>query len=167
MNGEDLFQNPDQKPSRYCIYFYDWPIEKANKYSECFNIIEKDVKPEREKNNDKHRREFWWQFSRPTVELYETINSKKLDRVIVHARVSKTHAMVFVGSDIVFSDATVVFVYSDFFNWSILQSSIHEEWAWRFSSSLKSDRRYTPTDCFETFPFPQNFTKKTKKSLKK
>jgi len=75
--------------------------------------------------------------------------------------------MVFVGSDIVFSDATVVFVYSDFFNWSILQSSIHEEWAWRFSSSLKSDRRYTPTDCFETFPFPQNFTKKTQEELEK
>jgi hypothetical protein len=35
-----------------------------------------------------------------------------------------------------------------------LQSTSHELWARFLGSSMKDDLRYTPTDCFETFPFP-------------
>jgi hypothetical protein len=38
-----------------------------------------------------------------------------------------------------------------------LQSRAHEIWARFFSSSMKDDVRYTPSDCFRTFPFPPNF----------
>jgi hypothetical protein len=41
----------------------------------------------------------------------------------------------------------------DFF--AILQSEIHFHWADRHASTLKNDMAYTPTDCFETFPFPK------------
>lgn len=40
---------------------------------------------------------------------------------------------------------------------STLQSRTHEVWARRESSSMKDDLRYTPTDCFETFPLPVEF----------
>ena len=33
----------------------------------------------------------------------------------------------------------------------------HEVWARFFGSTLKDDLRYTPSDCFETFPFPESF----------
>ena len=39
----------------------------------------------------------------------------------------------------------------------LLQSRPHEVWARFFGSSMKDDLRYTPSDCFETFPFPENF----------
>ena len=39
----------------------------------------------------------------------------------------------------------------------VLQSRAHEVWARFFASTLKDDLRYTPSDCFETFPFPENF----------
>ena len=38
-----------------------------------------------------------------------------------------------------------------------LQSRPHEIWARFFGSSMKDDLRYTPSDCFETFPFPANW----------
>ena len=38
-----------------------------------------------------------------------------------------------------------------------MQSRIHEVWARFFASSMKDDLRYTPSDCFETFPFPDDF----------
>jgi hypothetical protein len=38
----------------------------------------------------------------------------------------------------------------------MLQSTLHVEWAWKYGSSLKGDLRYTPSDIFETFPFPQS-----------
>jgi hypothetical protein len=39
----------------------------------------------------------------------------------------------------------------------VLQSTIHDSWAWRKATQLRereSGLRYTPTTCFETFPFP-------------
>jgi len=36
-----------------------------------------------------------------------------------------------------------------------LQSSIHRYWSYFLGSSMKDDLRYTPSDCFETFPFPE------------
>jgi hypothetical protein len=40
---------------------------------------------------------------------------------------------------------------------SAVQSRVHEIWARFFSSSMKDDLRYAPSDCFETFPFPVGY----------
>ena len=37
---------------------------------------------------------------------------------------------------------------------SYLQSRVHETWVRFFASTLQDGLRYTPSDCFETFPFP-------------
>ena len=156
LTGDDLNRHFNNQASRYAIYFFDWDIEKSKEFKDCFSLVESDVKPEREKNNDKRRREIWWQFSRPTVELYKEIRKNENQNVFVQARVSKTHAIVKVDSNQIFSDALVVFNFSEVRIFSILQSIFHEEWSWKYSSTMKSDRRYTPSDCFETFPFPKN-----------
>ncbi|WP_084087174.1 hypothetical protein [Chryseobacterium sp. YR221] len=56
LNGEDLNNNPGQHPSRWVINFFDWDEEKAKTYPDCYEIIEKLVKPERQRwkrdNND-------------------------------------------------------------------------------------------------------------------
>src|SRR5439155_9052101 len=38
-----------------------------------------------------------------------------------------------------------------------LQARPHEIWTRFFASSLEDRLRYTPSDCFETFPFPENW----------
>ncbi len=42
-------------------------------------------------------------------------------------------------------------------SFGVLQSWIHEKWALRQGTQLGkgNDPRYTPTTCFETFPFPE------------
>jgi hypothetical protein len=47
------------------------------------------------------------------------------------------------------------FAFDDYYHFALLQSNIHEAWVWKNASSLESRNRYTPTDCFETFAFPQ------------
>jgi hypothetical protein len=42
-----------------------------------------------------------------------------------------------------------------------LQSRPHEVWARFFGSSLEDRLRYTPSDCFETFPFPEEWQRHT------
>lgn len=51
-----------------------------------------------------------------------------------------------------FSDATVVFAYDDDFHFGVLTSGFHWWWAVMRASTMRTDLRYTPTDCFETFP---------------
>jgi hypothetical protein len=161
LNGEDLNSRPDQSASRFAIYFRDWPLTHgkadnqydgptASDYPDCLAIVEAKVKPERASNNDKRRREIWWQFTRPTTDLYAAI--AELERVIVIAATSRTLAFAFVPSKQLFSHATYVFASGSPAMFAILQSAPHEAWARKYASSMKGDLRYTPTDCFETFP---------------
>jgi len=39
---------------------------------------------------------------------------------------------------------------------ALLQSFAHTEWLNQYASSMRTDVRYTPSDCFETFPFPHD-----------
>ena len=43
-------------------------------------------------------------------------------------------------------------------NTGILHSRFHELWSLRSGTSLEDRPRYTPTTCFETFPFPAGLT---------
>ena len=43
----------------------------------------------------------------------------------------------------------------------ILHSRFHELWSLRMGTSLEDRPRYTPTTCFETFPFPDGLTPPT------
>ncbi len=153
LNGVDLNSRPDQTPSRWVINFFDWDIEKARSYPLCYQIVERKVKPEREQQNREIRKRYWWRYGETAPALNRTI--AQLKRVLVRTRVTKTHALVFTLPNIVFSDATVVLAYDNASDFCVLQTSFHEHWAWTYASTLKSDLRYSPTDCFETFPFPR------------
>jgi hypothetical protein len=170
LNGEDLNNDPEQKPSRWVINFFDWSEEKARTYPDCFEIVERLVKPEREKldetksSTNKNRKKNWWKYGSDAKSLYETIS--KVDQVMVVARISKTLAMCFIEKNIVFADALVVFNNDSITKFSIMQSSIHNIWAWRYCTTMKTDLNYTPGNVFETFAFPKFLTKEREGKLK-
>lgn len=49
LNGDDLNNSPSQSPSRRVINFFDWTEAKAKQYPDCYDIIERLVKPERQR----------------------------------------------------------------------------------------------------------------------
>ncbi|PQJ36795.1 hypothetical protein BSZ35_00120 [Salinibacter sp. 10B] len=151
--GDDLNSDPYQQPSRWVINFRDWPKSEAKKYPECFEIVEEKVKPHRADNNRKAYRKRWWRFAEPCMNLYRTIES--FDRVLVNALNTKYMSFVFYEDDIVFSHMNGVFALDSYDDFAILQSNLHEQWAWKNASTLKGDLRYTPSKVFETFPFPR------------
>lgn len=152
LNGEDLQSRPDQSPSRWVINFHDWPRERAAEYPEPYAIAERLVRPERERNNRAIRRERWWQFA----ERAPALSAALVERPLAFARAltSNTHAVCSIDSGLVVSHAAGVFCLDDWGEFAAIQSSIHEAWIWRQASSMRTDVRYTPSDCFETFPFP-------------
>ncbi len=155
LNGEDLNSRWDQSPSRWVINFHDWPIDRAREYPDCFEIVERLVKPERERNAySASARERWWLYERWRPELYATIAG--LDRVLVRSRVSNTHSIAFIPRGIVYSEATVVIATAESAGFAALQNTIQTQWIALQASTMRTDIRYTPSDCFETFPFPSS-----------
>lgn len=160
LNGEDLNSSPTQSPSRWVINFFDWPLQEAEKYKDCWAIIEERVRPERQRK----RRDGTYALRRPLPERYWQYAEKRpglqkaiegLDRVIAIARVSKTVTPVFVPTGTVYSEQIVAFAYDDDEHLGLLSSAFHWWWAMTHASTLETRIRYTPTDCFETFPQPE------------
>lgn len=160
LNGDDLNNSPDQSPSRWVINFFDWTEEKAQHYPDCFDIVERLVKPQRIKMKGDRGAKYWWQFLRVRNELYRTIGP--LERVLVITRVSKYVNIVYVPSKIVFMDKVVVLAFQNDKYLTLLQSSIYDYWAWKYSSTLGGGTiNFSPNDCFETFTFPHSITTET------
>ncbi|MEH0934241.1 Eco57I restriction-modification methylase domain-containing protein [Micromonospora psammae] len=153
LNGQDLNSRPDGSASRWVINFHDWSEEQAKSYPDCYDQVRRLVKPERERNNDRRRREIWWRFTRPAAELYQAIAG--LERVIVITLVSKTVMPVLVPTGQVFSHALGVFATDDAAALALLSSAPHYWWAVSRASSMKADLRYTPSDVFETLALPE------------
>ncbi|MEU2625895.1 DNA methyltransferase [Kitasatospora sp. NPDC007106] len=152
INGEDLNQSPTHTSGRWVIDFQTWPLERAQGYEKAIDKVIRDVRPERARNNDKSRREIWWRFTRPAVDMRVAITS--LERCIVITRVSKVVMPVMVSTGPVFSEATVVFASDDPAVLAALSSAPHYWWAIDRASTMKGDLRYTPSDVFETLVRP-------------
>jgi len=186
LNGEDLNSRWDQSPSRWVINFHDWPLNRtasglwdkaderqrklwlqsgivphdypgpvAADHPECLSIILEKVKPERANNNRKVYRDRWWHYAEKRPDLYATIAS--MDRVLVTARVSPSCVVTWIRPDIVFHEKIVVFPLNQDGFLAATQSTFHWEWARQYTSTLGAvTLNYSPSDCFETFPFPDS-----------
>jgi len=133
----------------------DYPEPVALDWPDLLAIVEHKVKPERLEQNDEGGRTKWWQFLRPRVELLAAISGKS--RVLCNALYGTHLAFLFLPSRLIFSNKINVTTFETDHALALLQSRIHEVWARFFSATLKDDLAYTPSDCFETFPFPANW----------
>jgi len=170
LNGDDLNNSPDQNSSRWVINFFDWTEEKAKQYPDCYQIVEQLVKPDRQrwaidKNGNeiigehalrKPLPEKWWIYGEKRPALYNAISS--LELVLVVARISKTVAFELLKKRKVFADALVVFPLNRYSQLAIMQSTIHNNWAWMYCTTMKADLNYTPGQTFDTFSFPKNLS---------
>jgi hypothetical protein len=156
IGGEEINSSPTHAHHRYVINFGELNEAEALKYAELMSIVEQKVKPERIKQKDKGGQQKWWQFLRPRSEMQQAITD--LNQVLVTNCGATPHlSLVFIPSKMVFANTLAVFALDSFSHFAALQSRPHEIWARFFGSSMKDDLRYTPTDCFETFPFPTNW----------
>ena len=163
IGGEELTTHPQHCHHRFVINFGERTADECrSRWPELWRIVEQKVKPERiGKDGDKYPRMVheWWKFWNARGELQAATASVK--RVLAISRVGQHAAFAFLPSDMVFSDALIVFPLETFSAFASLQCRPHELWARFFGSSMKDDPRYTPSDCFETFPFPENWDSRT------
>lgn len=151
--GRDLNQRPDCSGSRWVINFHDWPLSRAEEYPDCIDIVRRLVKPLRDRHYEKSSRDYWWRFRRTTPELYDAVGS--LAYVLAMSLVSNAVMPVRVPTGQVFAHKCAVFAFDDFTNLAILDSSINSTWVVRFTSTMRTDINYSPSDVFLTLPRPQ------------
>jgi hypothetical protein len=153
IGGEEVNSSPTHAHHRYVINFGERSEEECQReWPELMGIVERKVKPDRRTNNREGYRRYWWHYGEKRVELYAAIKNCKM--VLATARVSQAFGFSILAPVQVFSEQLIAIRLSSPAFVASLQSGIHEIWARFFSSSFGDGLRYTPSDCFETFPFP-------------
>ncbi|MCP3165158.1 DNA methyltransferase [Myxococcus qinghaiensis] len=154
VGGEELNSDPSPELERYVINFGQVDLAEAERWPDLIRILRELVKPERDKNKRDTRRKYWWRFGETTPALYEAL--RPLSRCLTASRVSKHLIFSWQPSSVVLSEQVIVVPVEQAHWLTALQSRVHEVWARLLSSSMRNDLRYAPSDCFETFPFPDS-----------
>ena len=133
----------------------DMSATDAALYEAPFEYVLTNVKPLRDGNRDAKFRNHWWLHGRPRIEMRSAIND--LDRYIVTPATAKYRMFKWLQTNVLPDHSLIVITRDDDYTFGILHSRIHELWARAKGTQLReaeSGFRYTPTTCFETFPFP-------------
>ena len=114
------------------------------------------VKPLRAKNNREAYRKFWWRHAEARPGMRAAL--APLPRYIATPALTKHRSFVWLSSAVLPDQQLLAFTRADDTTFGILHSRFHELWSLRMGTSLEDRPRYTPTTCFETFPFPIGLT---------
>jgi hypothetical protein len=160
IGGKEVNDSPTHAHRRYVIDFRDRSEEACRQeWPELMELLDKKVKPERTRT--KANGEFalraplpqrWWQHADKRPALYSAIAEKS--RVLAVSQTSKYKGFVFLSRHLVIDQKLIAFPSDSYGEFTCLQSSLHLNWALFFGGTLEDRPVYTPSDCFETFPFP-------------
>jgi type II restriction/modification system DNA methylase subunit YeeA len=152
-NGRDVVQ----RTSREWIVDFGASMSDhdAAFYQAPFEYVKLCVKPDRTTNRRLAYRTKWWIHAEPRPAMRDAVRS--LHRFIVTPTLSKHRLFVWMHAPALPDKQLVVFARDDDYFFGVLHSRLHELWARATGTQLReaeSGFRYTPTSCFETFPFP-------------
>ena len=149
-NAADLTQNDR---GEWTIDFALLPETEASQYELPFKYVKEFVYPVRSKNRREAYAQKWWQYAEARPGLREALRGKS--RFSVTPAVSKHRVFLWRGSECLCNQRTLVFARDDDYFFGVLHSHVHEVWALKLGTRLETRPNYTPTTCFETFPFPE------------
>jgi hypothetical protein len=114
------------------------------------------VKPFRATNNREAYRLNWWRHGEARPGLRSLL--ARVPRFIATPEVAKHRIFAWVSQAVLPDKNLQVTPRADDTTLGLLHSRFHELWSLRLGTSLEDRPRYTPTTCFETFPFPAHLT---------
>lgn len=154
LNGRDINQRSREQ---WTIDFgNDMPLEEAARYEKPFEYLLQSVKPERDNNRRAAYKNRWWIYAESRPAMRTAL--MRDDRYLATSMVSKHRMFVWLPSVSLPANVVIVFGRGDDYFFGTLHSRIHEVWSLAQGTQLRekeSGARYTPTTCFETFPFPE------------
>lgn len=153
IRGDDVNNCPMLLRNEKVINFGSLELEECQQlYPECLEIVERLVKPERDRIKPKSERENWWRYARTRPNLEKALLN--LRQVLVQPFTAKFVIPCFIPARAVFAHPLVVIVDPEPSRFATLQSTLHLVWVWKYCSTSLDLLRYTASDVLETFPFP-------------
>ena len=150
-NGRDVTTRPS---NTWIIDFgVDLSVEESALYEAPFEYVNVHVKPLRLENKRKIYADNWWLHMEPRPGMRQALQG--LNRYIATPTLAKHRLFVWQTSEVLPDHQLIVIAWDDDFSFGVLHSRFHEVWALAMGTQLESRPRYTPTTCFETFPFPE------------
>jgi type II restriction/modification system DNA methylase subunit YeeA len=150
-NGLEVTRTPQR------LWIVDFPPgmseAEAAQYEKPFEYIKEKVRPIRAENNRQAYAERWWIHAEARPEMRRTLNG--LSRFLVTPTIAKHRIFAWLDQHVLPDHALIVFARADDYFFGVLHSRPHEVWALTLGTRLETRPRYTPTTCFETFPFPK------------
>ena len=151
VNGRDI---TGRSRGMWIIDFGDMSKERAALYEAPYEYVDAHVRPQRERSRSIISN--WWLHERPRPEMRKALHD--LWRFIGTPTTTKFRLFTWIRQEVLADHALIVFACDDDFTFGVLHSRFHELWARAMGTQLReveSGFRYTPTTCFETFPFPR------------
>jgi type II restriction/modification system DNA methylase subunit YeeA len=150
VNGRDITDRPR---GMFIIDFgTDLSEVAAAMYERPFEYIVRHVKAERQRNNQEPYRRLWWLHAAARPGMRAAI--APLTRYICTPLLAKHRLFVWLEHPTLPDHQLIVFARDDDYFLGVLHARPHELWSRRQGTQLESRPRYTPTTCFETYPFP-------------
>ena len=150
VNGKDITGRPR---GMWIVDFgTDMPEQEAAQYEQPFAHVLREVKPKRDTNKRSSYRERYWIHVEPRPAMRATLEA--VSRYAATPRIAKHRLFVWLAQSTLPDCQLIVFAREDDYFFGVLHSKVHELWALRQGTQLEDRPRYTPTTCFETFPFP-------------
>ena len=153
-NGKDVTSRPSDT---WIIDFgVGMPMPEAALYEAPFEYVNSHVRPTRVNNKRPLYASQWWQHMEPRPGMRRALEN--LDRFIVTPTTAKYRLFTWLQSKVLPDHSLIAIARDDDYTFGVLHSGIHELWSRASGTQLReveSGFRYTPTSCFETFPFPQ------------
>ena len=150
VNGLDVTRRPR---GMFIIDFgTENSIARSAAYEAPFDYAARHVQPERLKNKRALYAKNWWRHMEPRPGMLAALES--LPRFLTTTAVSKHRLFTWMKAPTLPDHQVFAFARDDDYFFGILHSRLHEVWALKLGTQLEATPRYTPTSCFETFPFP-------------
>ena len=150
VNGRDI---TDRSRGMWIIDFGDMSADEAALFEAPFEYVNAHVRPSRVGNRRQHYADCWWLHMEPRPGMRLALQD--LDRYIATPTIAKHRLFAWLASEVLPDHALIIIARDDDYTFGVLHSRFHEVWALAMGTQLESRPRYTPTTCFETFPFPE------------
>ena len=154
-NGQDVIRGG--RDFGWVIDFgADRTEHEAALYERPFEHVREVVEPTRRHNPRRAYRERWWLHAEPRPGLRMAMGG--LSRIVVTPPLAKHRLFAWLDTTVLPDHQLIAIARDDDYTFGVLHSRVHEAWARGTGTQLReveSGFRYTPTTCFETFPFPR------------
>jgi hypothetical protein len=126
-------------------------LAEAALYEEPFRFVRAKVSAARQ--SYRTGGEVIWKFERARPQMRAAL--AHLRRYLARSMVGKHQFFVWLSVDNLPANLVIVVAADNYSLFGVLHSRSHELWALHAGTRLETRPRYTPTTCFETFPFPE------------